>query len=192
MLDSTPVYFDVTEGTSSRGGSATVIKITKSNMTQRGVVKVSKAGEVFFTVTESDGIYQPVCDVTGLSGAVFGITALRDVHTLDGTPCYSADEVVDTITTGRDDTAQSQPLYLGKFQMKEVEFPYGMVGTDESVINVELAYVGQKVEITETSTSFYDRRQKVQVILNRLLEQNEALGIGVNGEIFTVIFSLYI
>ena len=47
----------------------------------------------------------------GLPGAVFEITALEDVYTLDGTLRYSAGEVVDTITTGEDGTAQSQPLY---------------------------------------------------------------------------------
>lgn len=146
---------------------------------------------LFSTVTESNGVYQPVYDVTGLSGAVFEITALEDVYTLDGTLRYSAGEVVDTITTGEDGTAQSQPLYLGKFQVKEIEFPHGMVDTGENVTNVELVYAGQEVEITETSASFYNQRQKAQVTLNKLLEQDEAFGIGVNGEISAVTFGLY-
>ena len=111
VLDSTPVYFDVTEAASSEEGGVTVIEVTKQ-YAQKGVIKVSKTGEVFSTVTESNGVYQPVYDVTGLSGAVFEITALEDVYTLDGTLRYSAGEVVDTITTGEDGTAQSQPLYL--------------------------------------------------------------------------------
>lgn len=191
VLDSTPVYFDVTEDASSEEGGVTVIEVTKPNMAQKGVIKVSKTGEVFSTVTESNGVYQPVYDVTGLSGAVFEITALEDVYTLDGTLRYSAGEVVDTITTGEDGTAQSQPLYLGKFQVKEIEFPHGMVDTGENVTNVELVYAGQEVEITETSASFYNQRQKVQVTLNKLLEQDEAFGIGMNGEISAVTFGLY-
>ena len=191
VLDSTPVYFDVTEDASSEEGGVTVIEVTKPNMAQKGVIKVSKTGEVFSTVTESNGVYQPVYDVTGLSGAVFEITALEDIYTLDGTLRYSAGEVVDTITTGEDGTAQSQPLYLGKFQVKEIEFPYGMVDTGENVTNVELVYAGQEVEITETSASFYNQRQKVQVTLNKLLEQDEAFGIGMNGEISAVTFGLY-
>ena len=187
VLDSTPVYFDVTEDASSEEGGVTVIEVTKPNMAQKGVIKVSKTGEVFSTVTESNGVYQPVYDVTGLSGAVFEITALEDVYTLDGTLRYSAGEVVDTITTGEDGTAQSQPLYLGKFQVKEIEFPHGMVDTGENVTNVELVYAGQEVEITETSASFYNQRQKVQVTLNKLLEQDEAFSIGIalSLELFT-------
>ena len=66
-----------------------------------------------------------------------------------------------------------------------------MVDTGENVTNVELVYAGQEVEITETSASFYNQRQKVQVALNKLLEQDEAFGIGMNGEISAVTFGLY-
>ncbi len=104
-----PVYFDVTEDNSTEEGGVTVIEVTKSNMAQKGVIKVSKTGEVFSSVQENEGVYQPVYEVTGLPGAVFEITALEDVYTPDGTLRYSAGEVVDTITTGEDRTAQSQP-----------------------------------------------------------------------------------
>lgn len=191
VLDSTPVYFDVTEDNSSEEGGVTVIEVTKPNMAQKGIIKVSKTGEVFSSVAESEGIYQPVYEVQGLPGAVFEITALEDVYTLDGTLRYSAGEVVDTITTGEDGTAQSQPLYLGKFQVKEIQFPHGMVDTGENVTNVELVYAGQEVEVTETFTSFYNQRQKALVTLNKVLEQDETFGIGMNGEISAVTFGLY-
>lgn len=191
VLDSTPVYFDVTQDASSEEGGVTVIEVTKPNMAQKGVIKVSKTGEVFSSVTKSDGVYQPVYEVTGLPGAVFEITALEDIYTLDGTLRYSAGEVVDTITTGEDGTAQSQPLYLGKFQVKETGFPHGMVDTGENITEVELVYAGQEVEITETSTSFYNQRQKALVTLDKVLEQEETFGIGMNGEITAVTFGLY-
>ena len=191
VLDSTPVYFDVTQDASSEEGGVTVIEVTKPNMAQKGVIKVSKTGEVFSSVTESDGVYQPVYEVTGLPGAVFEITALEDIYTLDGTLRYSAGEVVDTITTGEDGTAQSQPLYLGKFQVKETGFPHGMVDTGENITEVELVYADQEVEITETSTSFYNQRQKALVTLDKVLEQEETFGIGMNGEITAVTFGLY-
>ena len=191
VLDSTPVYFDVTEDNSSEEGGVTVIEVTKPNMAQKGIIKVSKTGEVFSSVTENEGVYQPVYEVQGLSGAVFEITALEDIYTLDGTLRYSAGEVVDTITTGEDGTAQSQPLYLGKFQVKEIQFPHGMVDTGENVTNVELVYAGQEVEVTETSASFYNQRQKALVSLNKVLEQDETFGIGMNGEISAVTFGLY-
>ena len=191
VLDSTPVYFDVTEDNSTEEGGVTVIEVTKANMAQKGIIKVSKTGEVFTSVQENEGVYQPVYEVTGLPGAVFEITALEDVYTLDGTLRYSAGEVVDTITTGEDGTAQSQPLYLGKFQVKEIEFPHGMADTGENITEVELVYAGQEVEITETSASFYNQRQKALVSLNKVLEQDEIFGVGMNGEITAVTFGLY-
>jgi len=191
VLDSTPVYFDVTEDNSTEEGGVTVIEVTKSNMAQKGVIKVSKTGEVFSSVQENEGVYQPVYEVTGLPGAVFEITALEDVYTPDGTLRYSAGEVVDTITTGEDGAAQSQPLYLGKFQVKEIEFPHGMADTGENITEVELVYAGQEVEITETSASFYNQRQKALVTLDKVLEQDETFGIGMNGEITAVTFGLY-
>ena len=191
VLDSTPVYFDVTEDNSTEEGGVTVIEVTKSNMAQKGVIKVSKTGEVFSSMQENEGVYQPVYEVTGLPGAVFEITALEDVYTPDGTLRYSAGEVVDTITTGEDGTAQSQPLYLGKFQVKEIEFPHGMADTGENITEVELVYAGQEVEITETSASFYNQRQKALVTLDKVLEQDETFGIGMNGEITAVTFGLY-
>ncbi|MCR0422725.1 Cys-Gln thioester bond-forming surface protein [[Clostridium] innocuum] len=191
VLDSTPVYFDVTEDNSTEEGGVTVIEVTKPNMAQKGVIKVSKTGEVFTSVQENEGVYQPVYEVTGLPDAVFEITALEDVYTLDGTLRYSAGEVVDTITTGEDGTAQSQPLYLGRFQVKEIEFPHGMADTGENITEVELVYAGQEVEITETSASFYNQRQKALVTLDKVLEQDETFGIGMNGEITAVTFGLY-
>ena len=57
-----------------------------------------------------------------------------------------------------------------------------MVISDE-VHTVELAYVGQEVAVTDTATSFYNERQKVNITLAKVMERNEAFGIGDNGEI---------
>ena len=56
---------------------------------------------------------------------------------------------------------------------------------------VELVYAGQEIEVTETSASFYNDRQKVLVSLDKVMEQNEKFGIGMNGEITAVTFGLY-
>ncbi len=56
---------------------------------------------------------------------------------------------------------------------------------------VELVYAGQEVAVTETSTSFYNERQKVEIDLIKSLEVDEAYGVGNNGEIFDVSFGLY-
>ncbi len=60
-----------------------------------------------------------------------------------------------------------------------------------TVQTVELTYAGQEVEITETSTGFYNERQKVEIDLNKVMEQNEVFSVGNNGEITSVNFGLF-
>lgn len=191
VLNTEPVYFDVTQDASSEESGVTIIEVIKENVAQKGVIKISKTGEVFASVVESDGVYQPVYEVQGLPGAVFEITAVEDVYTPDGTLRYSAGEVVDTVTVDESGNGQSKPLYLGKFEIRETEFPYGMADTGAEPQIVELTYAGQEIEITETSTGFYNERQKVQVMLDKVLEQDERFQLGMNGEMAAVTFGLF-
>lgn len=190
VLNTEPVYFDVTEENSTEEDSVTVISVTKANTAQKGVISVSKSGEVFASVTQNEGFYQPVYAVQGLPGAVFEIAAAKDIYTLDGTLRYAAGEIVDTLTTDADGKAVSKALYLGKYQVREITAPEGMVLNNEAH-EVELVYAGQEVEITETATSFYNDRQKVQISLNKFMEINDLFGIGNNGEVTAVTFGLY-
>lgn len=189
-LNSDPVYFDVTQDASTDEGGVTVIEVVKPNMAQKGVIKISKSGEVFSSVTEADGLYQPVFSVQGLPGAVYEITAAEDIITPDGTTRYSKGEIVDTVTTDETGLAESKPLYLGKYEIKEITAPYGMI-LNEEIRTAELVYAGQEIEITETAASFYNERQKAAVSLDKILEQNTQFGIGANGEMSAVTFGLF-
>ena len=190
VLNSEPVYFDVMQENSEIDSGITVIEVVRSNMAQKGTITVSKSGEVFSSVNEADGLYQPVYTVSGLENAVYEITAAEDIYTLDGTLRASKGEVVDTVTTGADGTAVSKELYLGKYEVKEITAPFGMV-LNEEIHAVELVYAGQNVAVTETATSFYNERQRVEIDLIKRLMADEAYGIGKNGEIFDVTFGLY-
>ena len=190
VLNSEPIYFDVMQENSEEESGITVIEVVRSNMAQKGTITVSKSGEVFSSVTEAGGLYQPVYAVQGLEGAVYEITAAEDIYTLDGTLRASKGEVVDTVTTGADGTATSKELYLGKYEVKEITAPYGMV-LNEEIHAVELVYAGQNVAVTETATSFYNERQRVEIDLIKSLMVDEAYGIGNNGEIFDVTFGLF-
>ena len=183
VLDSTPVAFKV-------DGSTDLVTVVKSNYAQKGTITISKFGEVFSSVVEKDGIYQPVYEIKGLEGATYGVIAVEDVITLDGTTRYTKGQVVATITTGKDGKATTEPLYLGKYEIREVKAPYGMVLNTEPV-SVELVYAGEHIEITETSASFTNERQKIVIDLKKSMENDELFGIGMNGEITNVQFGLY-
>ena len=190
VLNSEPVYFDVVQEDSAEESGITVIEVVRENVAQKGTITVEKTGEVFSTVAGDKGLYQPIFSASGLEGAVYEITAAEDIYTLDGTLRASKGEVVDTITTGADGTAKSKELYLGRYEVRETKAPYGMV-LNEETHTVELVYAGQEVAVTETSTSFYNERQKVEIDLIKSLEVDEAYGVGNNGEIFDVSFGLY-
>lgn len=195
VLDSTPVFFDVTEENSTQEGGITLIKVDKPNMAQKGTISVEKTGEVFFGVNvtgeeDKEAIFQPVYKVKGLADAVYEITADEDVITPDGTLRYHKGDVVDTVTTDEDGFAKSKELYLGKYTVVETKAPTGMVINKEKH-SVELTYAGQDVAVTEIATSFVNERQKVKISLGKILEQDETFGIGKNDEIKNISFGLY-
>ena len=195
VLDSTPVYFDVTQDNATEESGVTVIKVDKPNMAQKGTITVEKTGEVFYGVSvsgseDTEVIYQPIFEIAGLSGAFYEIRAAEDIITPDGTVRFTKGEVVDTVTTGEDGLAKSRELYLGKYEVKEIKAPYGMVLNDE-IHTAELVYAGQNVSVTETATSFVNERQKVEISLKKTLETNNLFGIGQNGELKNISFGLF-
>ncbi|MBO5186267.1 MAG: Cys-Gln thioester bond-forming surface protein [Prevotella sp.] len=190
VLDATPIYFDVTEENSADENGITIVKVVKENEPQKGTITITKTGEVFSSVAEQNGVYQPVYEIKGLAGAVYEITAAEDVVTLDGTLRYKKGDVVATITTGADGTATTEPLFLGKFEIREITAPHGMILNGDTV-TVELTYAGQEIKITTTSAAFVNERQKVEIDLSKVLEQDEKYGIGRNNEITSVKFGLY-
>lgn len=204
ILDSTPVYFDITAENTSEENGVTIVKTEKKNTPQKGAITVEKTGEIFSNVTAVGGgytdengndvalptIYQPEYSVSGLSGAVFEIYADENITTPDGTIRYTKDTLVDTITTGKKGTATSKQLYLGRYRVVETVAPYRTVINPEPH-TVELTYSGQNEKVTNTSTSFTNDRQKVVIDLTKILEQDEKFSIGNNDEILNVSFGLY-
>lgn len=183
VLDSAPIAFKV-------DGEKTVVTVEKFNMPQKGIIRISKSGEIFFSAVETDGVYSLVFADKNLAGATYEITAAEDIITPDGTLRYAKDTVVDTVTTDENGVAESKALYLGKYTARETKAPYGMVlnGTPKTV---ELTYVGETVEITETAAEFYNERQKAALSLAKILGKDETFNIGNSGEILSVQFGLF-
>lgn len=193
ILDSTPVYFDITAENTTEENGITIVITEKKNTSQKGTITIEKTGEIFSNVIsfgEEVIIYQPEYSVNGLSGAVFEIYADEDITTPDGTMRYAKDTLVDTITTDKKGTATSKQIYLGKYRVVEKTAPYGFV-LNKTVNHIELTYSGQNEKVTSTSTSFTNDRQKVVIDLTKILEQDKKFNIGSNDEIRNVSFGLY-
>lgn len=190
VLDDTPVPFSITQENSSTDTGVTVVKVKARDVAQKGVINITKTGEIFSSVEENKGVYTPKYSVGNLKGAVFEIYAAEDITTLDGTVRYEQGALVDTVTTDDDGVAKSKELYLGKYTVIEKTAPNGYVH-NTAKYDAELTYAGQNVSVTSTELSVYNDRQKISVSLKKIMAEDKKFSIGNNGEITSVRFGIY-
>lgn len=191
ILDDTPIPFSISQENSSTDTGVTVVKVKAKDMAQKGVINITKTGEVFSPVEENNGVYTPKYSVGNLKGAVFEIYAAEDITTLDGTVRYEQGALVDTVTTDDDGVAKSKELYLGKYTVIEKTAPNGYIH-NTAKYDAELTYAGQNVSVTSTDLSVYNDRQKISVSLKKIMANDKTFGIGNNGEITSVRFGIYV
>jgi len=92
-------------------------------------------------------------------GAVFEIRAKEDIVTGDGTIRVNAGEAADTITTNAAGEAQSKELFLGSYEVKEVQTPSGYLNT-ERVYDLELKYADQVTPVVTANLNVTNRTNK--------------------------------
>lgn len=190
VLDDTPIPFVISQENASTDTGVTVVKVKAKNMVQKGVINITKTGEIFSSVEENNGVYTPKYSVGNLKDAVFEVYAAEDITTLDGTVRYEQGTLVDTITTDDDGVAKSKELYLGKYTVIEKTAPNGYVH-NAAKYDAELTYAGQNVSVTSTELSVYNERQKVAVSLKKEMDEDKTFNLGKNNEISFVQFGIY-
>ena len=190
ILDDTPIPFSISQENSSTDTGVTVVKVKARDVAQKGVINITKTGEIFSSVEENKSVYTPKYSISNLKGAIFEIYAAEDITTLDGTVRYEQGTLVDTITTDDYGVAKSKELYLGKYTVIEKTAPNGYVH-NAAKYDAELTYAGQNVSVTSTDISVYNDRQKVSVSLKKIMANDKTFGIGNNGEITSVRFGIY-
>ena len=190
-LDKTPVAFSVSSENAEKENSLTIVKVEKQNTAQKGKISVRKTGDIFTSVTTASSAYTnengemivnpttytPMFASGNLSGAVFQVIAAEDIVTLDGTTRAYAGDVVSEITTDENGYAETEPLYLGKYEVREIKAPEGYVLNNEPN-DVELTYAGQEFEVRDTvNTAFENEYQSVRISLSKVMENDELFGI---------------
>ena len=198
VLDKNPVPFTI-------DGSVETVVVEKTNTAQKGRISVQKTGDIFTTVATASSAYTdencetivnpttytPVFASGNLSGAVFQIIAVEDIVTLDGTIRASAGDVVAEITTDENGYAETDLLYLGKYEVREITAPDGYALNAESQF-VELTYAGQEIAVRDTvNTSFVNDYQGVEISLSKVMEKDELFNIGNSDEYTRVRFGLF-
>ena len=198
VLDGTPTPFTI-------DGTVETVVVEKTNTAQKGRISVQKTGDIFTTVATASSAYTdencetivnpttytPVFASGNLSGAVFQIIAVEDIVTLDGTIRANAGDVVAEITTDENGYAETDLLYLGKYEVREITAPDGYALNAESQF-VELTYAGQEIAVRDTvNTSFVNDYQGVEISLSKVMEKDELFNIGNSDEYTRVRFGLF-
>lgn len=205
VLDSTPVSFSITAENAEEENALTVIKVRKENTAQKGKISVRKTGDIFTSVTTASSAYKnengemivnpttytPMFADGDLSGAVFQVIAVEDIVTPDGTTRAYAGDVVSEITTDENGYAETEPLYLGKYEVREIKAPYGYVLNNEPK-DVEVTYAGQEFEVRDTvNTAFENDYQGIEISLSKVMENDEKFGISAEESYKNVRFGLF-
>ena len=204
-LDKTPVAFSVSSENAEKENSLTIVKVVKQNTAQKGKISVQKTGDIFTSVTTASSAYTnengemivnpttytPVFANGDLSDAVFQVIAVEDIVTPDGTTRAYAGDVVSEITTDENGYAETELLYLGKYEVREIKAPYGYVLNNEPK-DVELTYAGQEFEVRDTvNTAFENEYQSVRISLSKVMENDELFEIYGKDNYTSIRFGLF-
>lgn len=119
------------------------------NTPQMASIAVKKIGEVLTEARDSAEGVIFLYEKQPLAGAKYEITAAEDIYKADGvTLALKKGAVAQQLVTGKDGTAVSRKLYLGRYHVTETEAPQGYVRKDTAAGNtrtVTLSYRGPEI-----------------------------------------------
>ncbi len=191
ILDKTPVPFSVTAANSEEENAVNIVRVVKSDTAQKGKISVQKTGEIFSSVSENNEKYTPIFEEKGLANAVFQVIAVEDIITPDETVRANAGDVVAELVTDENGYAESDLLYLGKYEIKEISAPYGYVKNPE-IQAIELVYAGQEIAVTDAvNCALKNDYQGVEISLEKFMEHDEKYGISAENSYKNVRFGLF-
>jgi len=191
VLRNEPLDFVIYSTSDQLRGRPAVFYIEFANEPAMGVINVEKLG---YTITgyervetEHGVMYELVWGLRPLEGVTFEVRALEDITTPDGTVRVTQGEVVETLVTDSYGRIQSSPLFLGRYEVVEIETIDGFILSTES-IEVTLEYADQYTAIvhSETMTKINDRP-----LAELQLEKQMELGTGMVTDFSGVVFGVF-
>ena len=171
------------------GGIATgslVIEVPMENTPLMGQLEIYKTGEMLseaITAVENvkDGneiIFSeekatPVYKLQGLKGVKYEIYAAEDIKSPDGRITYVTEgTLVDTVITEEDGYATTKELYLGEYEIREVEVPKGYT-INSNIPNVTLTNENPYNRVEVTKEEYTNDRQKLGLTFEKVFEDIE-------------------
>ena len=136
VLDKTQHQFKIS-------ANGAVVTVNATNDLQKGKIRILK--------TDVDSTLP-------LTGAVFEIYAKTDIVTADGVLKHKAGQLVDTVTGGTNGIAETKPLYLGQYTVKEKTAPTGYV-QNTAEYSATLSFAGQTVQFATANVTVTNEKQ---------------------------------
>lgn len=181
-------YLKTTDVTFSVKDAGEVQKVKMEDDVPKARLIINKKGEFLDSVSvleQAKGLIAHLFHyVTGnLSDVTFEVYAAEAIKAADGVSpnYYAADELVETITTGKDGIAMADDLPVGKYYVKEKQTVHGYV-LDEKPRYVDLSYRDQDTPVVTYEDGWQNIRQKVNVeVLKKEKDTDRVLKGGVFG-----------
>ena len=179
-------------------GSQQVVTVTCHDTAVKGDIQVEKIGERFTAVKQEETPYgtqyTPVFTKTGLPDVEFTVTAAENICAADGTVLLKKGQTAGVIITGKDGKATLPNLPLGadgtaRYLITETGAPDDHLTAKPE--EVTLSYQDGHTPVVTVSANVVDTRKKVQITLQKELEQDEKFGIGTGEESRNVVFGLF-
>ena len=148
------------------------------NTPQMASIAVKKIGEVLTDAKDAAEGVIFLYEKQPLAGAKYEITAAEDIYKADGvTLALKKGAVAQQLVTGKDGTAVSRKLYLGRYHVTETEAPQGYVRKDTAAGNtktVTLSYRGPEIrKYVSEELVFENERPKMQVTVFKRSENTQ-------------------
>ena len=146
------------------------------NELKLGKIVIDKQGEMLVGAEqiEVDGrvVFTPIFDTRPLSGARFDIIAAENIYDVYGKVVYKKGEIVDSVTTGDDGKAESKPIHLGEYLIREVFAPDGFV-LDETPYTATLGFDGEVAELITKQVTRFNERCRAEISMIKIAEMPE-------------------
>ena len=179
-------------------GSQQVVTVTCHDTAVKGEIQVEKIGERFTAVKQEETPYgtqyTPVFTKTGLPDVEFTVTAAENICAADGTVLLKKGQTAGVMITGKDGKATLSDLPLGadgtaRYLITETGVPDDHLTAEP--VEVTLSYQDGNTPVVTVSANIVDTRKKVQITLQKELEQDEKFEIGTGEESRNVVFGLF-
>ena len=179
-------------------GSQQIVTVTCHDTAVKGEIQVEKIGERFTAVKQEETPYgtqyTPVFTKTGLPDVEFTVTAAENICAADGTVLLKKGQTAGVMITGKDGKATLSGLPLGadgtaRYLITETGAPDDHLTAEP--VEVTLSYEDGHTPVVTVSANIVDTRKKVQITLQKELEQDEKFGIGTGEESRNVVFGMF-